>query len=130
MTITVASLQARADGGQFTLVQTANTPLTGGGNMPFQPAHPQQQSVPHKSSSRTAIGWTAVYRTQRLQGEVLIVDTVVASSFLQYVLDRVNVIFDSIDLNVGLVGYPQNTHQGPTGQPQFLPSGGPLGVPD
>ena len=120
MTVTIASLQARADGGQFFLTQTPGTNLRAG-NAPLQVGHPQQYLVSHASNDRTAISWTAVYRTLRMNGETLVVDTAVASSFLQLVLDRVNTLFDSVDLNRGLVGYPANSSQGPVGQPNQIP---------
>jgi hypothetical protein len=120
MSATVASLQARADGAQFTLTQTANTPLRSG-SMPLQTTHPLQALVPHGSTSRTAISWTAVYRTRRLAGDTLVVDSAVAASFLQLVLDHVNTVFDAIDLNMNLVGYPANRTVGPVGQPNTTP---------
>ena len=128
MSATVASLTARSDGGQFALTQTANTTMRTGGAYP-QGTHPLQIIVPHASSARTALGWSAVYRTKRLLGDVLVVDTAVAGDYLQLVLDHVETIFDSIDLNLGLLGYPSNTRLGPTGQPQYVPSANPTGVP-
>lgn len=129
MTVTIASLQARADGGQFTLTQVPNTPLTSG-SMPLQQPHPLQRVVPHASPTRTAISWTAVYRTWRLPGTTLVIDTSVAQSYVQLVLDSANLAFDSIDLRMNLVGVPPNATRASApavGQPQFLPGLTPSG---
>jgi len=113
---TVASLATRADGGQFQVLVTPGTNLRSGGE-PLQKTHPLQRFVPHDSEARTAIAWSAVYRTRRLPGDVLVVDTVVAAQYLQLVLDHVETLFDALDLDMNLVGVPANGVLGPTGQP-------------
>jgi hypothetical protein len=129
MSVTLAELQARADGGQFTLTQTANTPLVAGSE-PIQKTHPLQRLVPHGSPSRTAIAWSAVYRSWILKGDVLVVDSAVASSFLHLVLDHAWTVFDSVDLRLNLYGVPPNaTRASPpaVGQTQTLPGLTPSG---
>ena len=110
--ITLAALTARCERttGSFTFTEVANTPLGGGGNMPFQPAMEGQRLVPHANASRTAIGWSAVYRTHRLSGNVLVVDSSVASVYVQSVLDAAWLALDAWDLR-------QQGTSGPVGQP-------------
>jgi hypothetical protein len=129
MTVTLAALQARADGGQFTLTQTSGTNLVSGA-APLQKTHPLQYLAPHGSANRTAIGWSAIYRTRRLTGDVLVVDTAVASAYVQSVLDHAWTMMDSVDLDMNLVNYPPNTHGGPSGQPATVAGTAPTGVPD
>ena len=131
MPVTVADLVARSDKGSFVLTTTPDTPLVSGA-APIQTPHPQQALVPHGSAHRTAYGWSAVYRTRRLAGDVLVVDSAVAASYLQMVLDHVWTAFDVLDLRMGLVGYPPNTHQGlsPGTWPNPPPGAPPTGVPD
>jgi hypothetical protein len=111
MSATLASLQARADGGQFTLTQTPNTPMTSGAQ-PIQKPNPFQLTTPHRSPNRTAIGWSAVYRMQRIPGDVLVVDTAIASQYLQLVLDHANGVLDAVDLRLNMVGFPPNSTLG------------------
>jgi hypothetical protein len=130
MSATIASLTARADGGRFVLTQTANTPLVSG-NAPLQGTHPLQGLVPHGSPHRTAISWNAVYRSQILRGDTLVVDSSVAASALELVLDHVNTVFDALDLRLNLVGVPPNATRAspiavgePNENPNRSPSGG------
>ena len=126
---TLASLQARADGGQCFVTVTPNTALVSG-NAPIQKTHPLQYLVPHGSPNRTAISWTAVYRSQRLTGDTLVVDSAVEGSFIQLVYDHIATSFDSIDMRMNLVGVPPNATRASAPavlQPQFLPGLPPSG---
>lgn len=113
MSATVAELQARAEatGGTFTFVETVDPPNTGGGNAPFQPAHPLQRQIPHVSGACTLLSWSAVYRTHVMPGYALLVDTAIASNYVSAVLDHAKGCFDSWDLRDSIpfaqTGFPQ-----------------------
>jgi hypothetical protein len=111
VSVTLQQLQARceATGGTFTFVQTAGTNVTGGGSiqgpvgilggaigpqLPF----PGQYRIPHASPNRTLIQWSAVYRTHRIAGYALVVDSAIAASYVQCVLDQARGCLDSWDL--------------------------------
>jgi hypothetical protein len=127
--ITQADLVARADGGQFVLTQAVNTSMTTGPQFPGG-THPLQRLVPHGSANRTAITWSAVYRQWQLRGNTLVVDTAVAASFLQLVLNEASSQMDCVDLRLNLVNVPPNATRAssPTvGMPQFIPGLTPSG---
>ncbi len=103
MAITLAMLQARAD--TFSFAQVPNTNLVSGAPYPSA-THPFQRMVPHSSSSRTAIAWSARYRTRYVRGSTLVVDTSQVAQYVQFVYDDAWTQFDAIDLNLGMLGVP------------------------
>jgi hypothetical protein len=133
MSVTAAQLQARADGGQFQLLQVVGTTqLSGptfvsvfGSPTYIQVIHPLQTLFRSATPSRTAISWTSVYRTWRLSGSILVVDSSIAASCVQLVLNDAQNVMDGVDLRMNLFGYPPNGRRGPVGFPQTSPNAPP-----
>ncbi len=101
MNYTLANLQARCDGGQFALSVISPTPYAAG-------MDPNQPSFPTKGSgtARVAISFAYVYRTRRVQSQLLVVPTALSAAAQQKMLNDAWASLDLLDARVGTLGAP------------------------
>lgn len=116
--ITLAQLQARADGAQFTLTVTNGTSQVLGSD-PLQ----SQFATTSKHAARTLIAWSFRYRTRKVTSLGFVVPTGVSSWAQQLALNAAWTAMDSIDLRMGTYGVPYNGLTGQPNAPQYVPGG-------